>query len=138
MARDENIAAQEKLGEGINAGNLDVIHEVFAPDVVDHDPAPDQGPGPDGFRHFFETMTTAFPDLQVTVDHLVADDENVCIAYQISGTHNGEFLGVAGTGKPVQARAVQIARFRDGQIVERWGSTDALTILQQVGATPAG
>jgi len=46
MARDENIAAQEKLGEGINAGNLDVIHEVFAPDVVDHDPAPDQGPAP--------------------------------------------------------------------------------------------
>jgi len=79
-------------------------------------------------------MTTAFPDLQVTVDHLVADDENVCIAYQISGTHNGEFLGVAGTGKPVQARAVQIGRFRDGQIVERWGSTDLVTVLEQIGA----
>ncbi len=134
MARDENIAAQENLGEGINAGNLDVIHEVFAPDVVDHDPAPDQGPGPDGFRHFFETLTTAFPDLQVTVDHMVADDENVCIAYQISGTHNGEFQGHAPSGKQVQARAVQIGRFRDGQIVERWGSTDLVTVLEQIGA----
>ena len=53
MAQDENLAALGKLAEAVSGGNLAVLDEVFAPNVVDHDPAPDQKPGPDGYKLFF-------------------------------------------------------------------------------------
>ncbi len=59
MAREENIAAQERFAEGVNSGNFDVFDEVVDPNVVDHDPAPDQGPGPEGYKQFFGTMRAA-------------------------------------------------------------------------------
>ncbi len=136
MSREQNVAAQQTMGEIINAHAFDRLGEVFAADVVDHDPAPDQGPGVEGFQQFFTTMNTAFPDLAVEVDTLVADDEQVAIAYRISGTHQGDFQGIAPTGNRIEVRAAQIARFRDGQIVERWGSSDELGLMGQLGAEP--
>ena len=136
MSREQNIATQERLGQAISSGQLDVLNDIFAPNVVEHDPAPDQGPGPRGFVHFFETLRGAFPDLTVTPEHMVTDEDNVAIAYTISGTHQGDFLGVAPTGKHISARGVQIGRFADGKIVERWGSSDELGILHQLGAAP--
>jgi len=134
VAREENVAAQEKFAEGVNSGNFDVFDEVVDLDVVDHDPAPDQGPGPEGFKQLFQTMRTAFPDLEVTPEHMIATDDDVALAYTINGTHEGEFLGVGPTGRRITARGVQIGRFRDGRLVERWGSSDQLSILQQLGA----
>ena len=136
MSREQNVAAQQTMGEIINSHAFDRLGEVFAADVVDHDPAPDQGPGVDGFVGFFTTMATAFPDLAVEVDTLVADDEQVAMAYRISGTHDGAFQGIAPTGRPVEIRGMQIAKFRDGQIVERWGSSDELGLMGQLGAEP--
>lgn len=138
MSRDANIAAQEKLAEGINAGNTEVVHEVFAESVVDHDPAPDQGPGPEGFHDFFKSLTSAFPDAKIEPQQLVADDDHVAVAYTLTGTHEGAFHGVEPTGKKIEVRGVQIARFEDAMIVERWGSTDELGILQQLDAAPTG
>jgi len=137
MRKQDNITAQERFGKAVNSGNLEVLTEVVAPGVVDNDPAPDQGPGPEGFINLFETMREAFPDLNVTVDKMVADDDNVAIAYTITGTHKGDFMGVPATNRQVSARGVQIAKFENGQIVERWGSSDQLGILQQIGATVA-
>ena len=135
MAREENIAAQEKFAEGVVSGNLDVIAEVMAPDVVDHDPAPFQGPGPQGFKDFFSTMRSAFPNMNIEPEHMTATDDDVAIAYTLTGTHEGEFQGVAPTGKTISVRGVQIARFNeDARIVERWGSSDELCILQQLNA----
>ena len=70
------------------------------------------------------------------MEQLVADDENVAIAYTVTGTHQGDFLGVPATGRQIKARGLQIARFQNGQIVERWGSSDQLGILQQIGVDP--
>ena len=133
MSQEANIAAQEKLAEGINAGNTEVVHEVFAENVVDHDPAPDQGPGPEGFHDFFKALTSAFPDAKIEPQQLVADDDNVAVAYTLNGTHEGDFHGVEATGKKIEVRGVQIARFEEGMIVERWGSTDELGMLSQLG-----
>lgn len=96
------------------------------------------GPGPAGFEDFFTTIGGAFPDAKIAAESLVADDEYVCVAYTLSGTHEGEFHGVAPTGKQIKVRGMQIARFEDAKIVERWGSTDELGLLQQLGAAPAG
>ncbi len=136
MPKDTNIAAQEKFAEGVNSGNFDVFDEVIDPDVVDHDPAPEQGPGPQGFKDMFRAMRAAFPDLQVTPEHMTATEDDVALAYTIAGTHQGDFLGVAPTGRKITARGVQIGRFENGKLAERWGSSDQLAILQQLGAEP--
>jgi hypothetical protein len=77
MAQDENLAALGKLAEAVSSGNLAVLDEVFAPNVVDHDPAPEQGPGPDGYKRFFSGLRAAFPDLKVTVDRLVQTETEI-------------------------------------------------------------
>ncbi|GHA78014.1 ester cyclase [Pontibacter akesuensis] len=135
MSKQDNIQTQQQFGEAINSGNLERFKELMAPNVVDHDPAPEQGPGPQGFIDFFTTFRAAFPDLKVEVDQLVADDENISIAYTVTGTHKGDFMGIAPTNKKISARGVQIARFENGKIVERWGSSDELGILKQLGAS---
>ena len=67
---------------------------------------------------------------------MVADEENIAIAYTLSGTPQGDFNGIAATGKRIEVRGVQIGRFEDGKIVERWGSSDELGILKQLGVDP--
>ena len=79
-------------------------------------------------------MRAAFPDLNVTVDRLVQTETDIAIAYTFHGTHHGEFNGIAPTGRPINARGMQIARFESGKNVERWGSSDELGILLKLGA----
>ena len=67
------------------------------------------------------------------MDTLVADEESIAIAYTLTGTQNGSFMGVAPTGKKMKVRGVQISKFKDGKMVERWGSSDELGMLQQLG-----
>ena len=135
MSKEANIAAQEHLAENLNAGDVAVAVESFAEHAVDHDPAPDQSPGREGFREFWQTMLTAFPDAHIEPAHLAADDEHVTVAYTLTGTHRGEFQDIAPTGRSIEVNGVQLARFEDGKIVERWGSSDELGILKQLGAT---
>lgn len=139
MSKEANIATAKKMGEAINSGNLDEFRNIFAADVEDHDPAPDQGKGPDGFIGFFTQFRHAFPDLKIAVEHMVADEDNVAIAYTMTGTQEGPFQGIPATGKKVKARGMQIAKFNsDAKITERWGSSDEMGILQQIGAvTPS-
>ncbi len=91
-----------------------------------------------GFIHYFGELRKSFPDLNITGEKLVADDDNIAIAYTLTGTHQGEFMGIAPTGRKISARGVQIARFENGKMVERWGSSDQLGILQQLGVKAAG
>lgn len=137
MAKEQNIATQEKAAGFINAGDIDSgVDTMFAMDAVDRDPAPGQGPGREGFRSFFRTLTTAFPDAHLEPQTMVADDTSVAFAYTLTGTHQGEFNGVAPAGKRIKVRGLQIGRFENGQIVERWGSTDEAGIMSQLGAAP--
>lgn len=136
MSKEKNKEIQQKFGEAINTGNLENLKDLVADNVKDHDPAPNQGPGPQGYIDFFTMMRNAFPDMKVEVEQLVADDDNVAFAYTLTGTHKGDFMGVAGTGKSIKARGMQISRFENGKMVERWGSSDELGILKQIGANP--
>jgi steroid delta-isomerase-like uncharacterized protein len=136
MSQQDNIKAQQAFGFAVNSGNYHALAALVAPDCVDHDPAPGQVPGPDGYVAMFSELRTAFPDLKITLEHTVADDDNVSFAYTITGTHSGDFMGHAATGHPISARGMQISRFEDGKMVERWGSSDQLGILQQIGAVP--
>ena len=136
MSNEQNINAQKKFGEAVNTGNLESIRDLVAIDSVDHDPAPGQVAGPEGYIKFFTMMRTAFPDFKLEVEQLVADDDNVAFAYTATGTHKGDFMGIAPTGKSVRFRGLQISKFKNGKMVERWGSSDELGILKQLGVAP--
>ena len=135
MGKEANLAALGKFAEGVNMGKFDLFREAVAADCVDHDPAPGQGPGPEGYRKFFSMMREAFPDMNVGLETMVADEESVAFAYTLKGTHNGPLMGIPPTGKKVSIRGVQVSKFRDGKMVERWGSSDQLGMLQQLGVT---
>ena len=85
----------------------------------------------------FTEMRASFPDLNVAVDKVVSDNDNIAVAYTLAGTHRGNFMGVAPTGRRISARGLQIPRFEDGKLVERCGSSDQLGILRQIGADAA-
>ncbi|MGC1919531.1 MAG: ester cyclase [Acidobacteriaceae bacterium] len=140
MGKEQNLAALGKFAEAVNKGNFDLFREAVATQCVDHDPGPGQGPGPEGYRKFFSAMRKAFPDLSVGLETMLADEESVAFAYTMKGTHQGVLMGIAPTGKKMSIRGVQISKFRDGVMVERWGSSDQLGMLQQLGVTqlPAG
>ena len=133
MSSETNIAALERMAELVNTGNLDALDEVVDANAVDHDPAPGQGTGPQGFKDFFSALRTAFPDLALEPVTVFADDEHVAMAYTINGTQDGEFQGIPATGKRISARGVEIVKFRDGRLIERWGSSDELGIMAQLG-----
>ncbi len=135
MSQQENIAAQNRIAQAINEGNFEMLRQGFTANVKEHDPVPGQKPGPDGFVEFFRAVRAAFPDFRLSADHMVADVDNVALAYTMTGTHRGTFQGLAPTGKKIRARGMLIARFEAGKIAERWGSSDELGILKQLGAT---
>lgn len=135
MSSETNVAALERMAELVNSGDLEHFGEVVDQDAVDHDPAPDQKPGPEGFKDFFGVLLGAFPDLQLTPVTVVSDDEHVCMAYTITGTHQGDFAGIPATGQSITARGVEIVKFRDGKLIERWGSSDEMGIMKQLGMT---
>lgn len=133
MSQDENINSQKAFGEAVNTGRFDQFDDLVAPDSVDHDPAPTQGPGPQGYKDMFGEMRTGFPDMHVEVERLVANDTDVAFAYTLTGTHTGPFMGNEPTGNSFSVRGMQLSRFEDGKLVERWGSSDQLGLLQQLG-----
>jgi steroid delta-isomerase-like uncharacterized protein len=132
-AKETNLAAQERMGALINAHDVGSLGEVFATDVVDHDPAPDQPAGLEGIQSFWLSFLNAFPDLAIEPAAVVADDEHVTVVLDITGTHTGDFNGHAPTGNSFAVRGIQVGRFEDGKLAERWGSTDEAGILKQLG-----
>ncbi len=136
MSKEQNLQAANQWGEAINSGNLEALRALVAPNVVEHDPGPNQGPGAQGYIDLFTEMRSAFPDLKVNPEHVTADEDSIALAYTLTGTHQGTFMGIKPTGRNIKARGVQIARYEDGKMAERWGSSDQLGILEQLGVKP--
>ncbi|MGI4727775.1 MAG: ester cyclase [Janthinobacterium lividum] len=133
MSAQANTELQKKFGEAINTGKLELLRDLISSDSVDHDPSPGQGTGPEGYIKFFTMMRTAFPDLKIEVETLLAEEDKVAFAYTITGTHKGTFMTVEPTGKTIKARGMQISKFENGKMTERWGSSDELGILKEIG-----
>jgi steroid delta-isomerase-like uncharacterized protein len=112
------------------------MDELFAADFVDHNPAV-LSHDLEGTKQLFSMYLDAFPDVQITVDDLIAEGDRVAARFTGQGTHKGPFMGLPPTGKPFTLTAIDILRIVDGKIVEHWGEADTLGLLQQLGAIPA-
>jgi predicted ester cyclase len=133
MSKEDNIRVQSLGGPIAEARDWDRLGEVFAPDFVDHDPAEGQAPGLPGIQAYWKGFAAAFPDFVLAPEVLSADDEYVTIVATVSGTHTGEFLGHAPTGRRFSVRSIQTTKFADGRVVERWGSSDEYGLMRQLG-----
>ncbi|MCU0506538.1 MAG: ester cyclase [Chloroflexi bacterium] len=121
-------------GEVWNRGNVDVASEIFADDYVRHDPrqAAAQAGGR-GQAKIAADFRRAFPDLELTVDVLVADDEHVAARWTMAGTHTGRWGGIAPTGRTVVYSGANFFRIRRGKVIEIWNHRDDLGLREQLG-----
>jgi steroid delta-isomerase-like uncharacterized protein len=133
MSAEENKAITRRAYEAINQKNLDALDQMVASDIIDHDPGPGQGPGLEGVKQYFSSLHTAFPDVQMNIDDMIAEGDKVVARVNMSGTHQGEFMGNDPTGNRVTITGIDILRIADGKIVERWGKFDDLSMMQQLG-----
>jgi len=136
---DANKALVRRLyEEGFNKGNLDVVDEVVAPDVVTHDPIILDAPtGPDSIRGGIEMIRKAFPDFHVDVLDLVAEDDKVASFVLMSGTNTGDYRRGGATNRKGTMRAFMLWRVAGGRLAESWGMADRFQFLQQLGIVPS-
>ena len=118
-------------------GKLDVIDELIAPDFVGSSPTDGEFHGPDGFRQLVERYHSAFSGIEMRVERIVAEADWVATNWTARGTHSGELMGIAPTGREATVSGMQFSRVNDGKLVESHGLFDALGMLQQLGAVPA-
>ena len=135
---EENKAVVRRWFEELfNPGNLEVADEIIAPDHVNHDPTlPDIPPGPEGQKQVVNLYRGAFTNAHISIEDQLAEGDKVVTRWTGSGTHQGEFMGVAPTGNQVTVTGITINRVSGGKIVESWTNYDALGIMQQIGAIP--
>ena len=139
MSAQDNKAVVERLIDAWNRSDFQVIEDdLVASDFVNHNPPPLPGVGPDrdGMLTAMRYMRGAFPDGRAETVNLIAEDDKVMIHDVLRGTHQGDFMGVAPTGREVSYEFIHIFRLAEGRIVERWGLVDAMGVLMQLGAIP--
>jgi steroid delta-isomerase-like uncharacterized protein len=135
---DHNNSIQ-RLYDLINAGDIDGFGRQLADDFVEREEIPGLPPTKDGVVQYFRIMLAAFPDLRMDVQDSFASGDKAVARLRISGTQQGEFMGIPATGKPVSVNLIDITRFGDdGLAREHWGVADQLAMMQQLGVIPAG
>jgi steroid delta-isomerase-like uncharacterized protein len=131
---EENKALARRSWEALD--NPDLIDEVYASDVVWHEPDRDIH-GTEEAKQFISLYNSAFPDMNVTVEDMVAEGDKVVTRVSIRGTHQGETEEFGPpTGRQIEGTLITISRIEGGQIVEDWDAYDNLTTLQQLGLAP--
>jgi steroid delta-isomerase-like uncharacterized protein len=118
-------------------GDLGAVDTYLAEDFINHDPPFGVSADREGMRSAGAMMRAGFPDWHSELHQLVAEGDIVVERFTAGGTHRGEVMGVAPTGRTVSLPGINIFRLRDGLIVERWGRLDDLGLLRQLGLAPA-
>ena len=128
--------AMRRVYDAINAGDDDAMLAALADGFVEHEEMPPGIPRTrEGVIQWFGVMRAAFPDLRFEVEELLPSGDRVVARARVTGTHQGEFMGMPPTGRTFAANVIDIIRFGDdGLAAEHWGVFDAMAMLQQLGA----
>jgi len=133
MPEQQNLEAVRQSLIKFNSGDLEGYLAMFDRAVVFHGLSRKLKPGVGGLREYYTDLRSAFPDMHLASEDLIASGEKVANRYTFYGTHKGPYLGVAPTMKLVVAAGIVFNQFRDGKCVETWQQTDALGFLTQLG-----
>ena len=138
MSAETKAISRRLLEEAFNGGNLAVVDELVDAGFVNHDPATGgQAHGIEGAKANIGAYRAAFPDLRIAIERQLAEGDYVVTRWTARGTHHGELMGLAPTGKQSTVTGITIDRIRAGRIVESWSNWDTLGMLQQLGAIQA-
>ena len=137
MSVENNKALIRRLYEEVFVKwNLDLVDELVGPEFVGHEMPPGTPRGPVGFKQFYGSLRSAFPDLRYVVDDVIAEGDKVVVRWTWQCTHEGDFMGIAPTGKRVWVTGIAIYRIAGGKCVERWVELGLLGLLEVLGAAP--
>ena len=117
-------------------GQFAVADEIIASDFVNHDPVAGQRPGLAGYKEMVGAFRTAFPDLRVKNEDVIAEGDKVVARWTARGAQTGALMNIPPTGRHVTLKGIDVLRIEGGKIVERWGEFDALGMLRQLGVIP--
>lgn len=138
MGTQENIALFRRVvDELVNNGNVAAVDELMTPDFVEHETLPPGLPaGREGVKQLFTLLHTAFPDLHGDIEDVVAAGDKVVFRMTWRGVQTGQFFDISPTGKRVAFDVFDMARVEGGKMVEHWGLSNQLSLLQQLGVVP--
>ncbi|MEE8418669.1 MAG: ester cyclase [Dehalococcoidales bacterium] len=136
MSEEENKMIIRHLNEALNVKVLSAVHELVAENYILHTTS---GPdiGLEGYRQYLETVQAIYPDLHITIDDMIANEDKVAHRFTWRGTHQGGWAGIRPTGKLVTVKAIAFSRFENGKIAEEWTIHDRLGLYQQLGVVPS-
>jgi steroid delta-isomerase-like uncharacterized protein len=138
VGQDTKAIALRLAHDVFSKGDLDAFEALLAEDYINHNiPVPSVPGTKDGFRELVKATRSAFPDVVVHVDHVIAEGDMVAFHDHVTATSRGEFFGVPPSGRRIEWTEIHWLRIADGRIVEHWTNFDQLGILQQLGALPA-
>lgn len=137
MTVETNKLIMSRFVDFINTASEQLAKELISPDAIFHVPGrPEPVVGPAGYLEIIGMMRGGFPDIQWTLEELVAEGEKVAARFTMRGTHQGTFFNIPPTGKKIEVQATNFYRLSGGQFVEERGQPDLLSLLQQIGAVP--
>lgn len=137
MSVEENKTVVRRLYEEVwNKKDLGVVDELIAADFIDHNASVGLAPGIDGFKQGFAIALVTFPDIRLTIEDLIAEEDKVVSRVIAHGTQKGEIMGIPPTGKQVVFMCIDIVRIADSKIVERWSLIDLSSMIYQLHVVP--
>ncbi len=131
MSLEENKAIVRGFIEAYNKRNLDLLDDLVATDYVDHIW---QLQGLESLKQGLRLGFKGFPDWHEAIEDIIAEGDKVWVRLTYTGTHTGEFRGLAPTGKKITTIGLMIYRIVNGKLVEGWDLSDYLALLKQIGA----
>jgi steroid delta-isomerase-like uncharacterized protein len=137
MSAEQNKSIVRRwVEEGWNKRNLALIDQLFAPNFYQHETGPEMVNSSEALKVFVSGYLSAFPDLQFTIEDLIAEGDKVVWRFKATGTNTGPFLGGPSTGKSVAVTGTVTFRLENSRMAEAWLNLDVLGLLQQVGIIP--
>ncbi len=138
MPSDNKSIVRQVYEEVWNKRRLELFDEIISPSHALHDSTlTGASVGPEAYKRQVTRFVTAFPDLRFTVQDIVGEKEKLAVAWTISGTHKGEYIGIPSTNKKVSVDGITIHHIVNGKIMDSYVSWDALGMMRQLGAVPA-
>lgn len=120
------------IEEALNRGNTSVLKEIIHARYRYSSPT-ETMEGIEQLEGFILALRIAFPDLHVSIEDQIGENDKVCTRVSMTGTHQGDFLGTPPSGKTVNLQGVIISHLEDGLILQEWELLDQLSLLQQLG-----
>ena len=139
MSTEELKAAFRRVyDEAWHKGNMDVIDELHAVDYVRHQTAYPDVEGLEAYKQYVADVRTSYPDVQITIDEIIAEGNTTAARWTFRGTQTGQSptTGAPPTGKQVTFTGCLMTHWVEGKIVEEWPNVDWLSLLQQLGVVP--